>query len=367
MRYTIPLSYNPIDIPKLTEVLSRYEGMHHNQMIVDFEDGLTKKIGAEHVVALNSGTAAIHLALKILGVGPGDIVIVPAFTYIATVNPVRYLGAEPVFIDSESDTWNIDPDLLEKAILDIKSVNKLPKAIIVVHTYGMPSQMDEILKLAENHGIPVVEDAAEAIGSTYNGKHIGTLGSLGIYSFNNNKVLTTYGGGAIATKNHDWAIKARFLASQARENLPYYEHKEVGHNYAMSPLSAAAGLSQLWGLDESIEKRRAVFEKYKEALDLQFQPERAINRSNRWFSAILFKDGATQLRAASVLEREGIETRPLWRPMHLQPLYRNYKMYDSGLSLDYFQRGLCLPSGGSMQPETQEKVIAELQKCLGYK
>lgn len=364
MRYTIPLSYNPIDIPKLTEVLSQYEGLHHNKMIVDFEDGLKKTIGAEHVVALNSGTAAIHLALKILGIGPGDKVIVPTFTYVATINPVRYVGAEPVFIDSESETWNMDPSLVEKALLDLKRENKMPKAIIVVHTYGMPSKMDEILKLAENYDIPVVEDAAESIGSTYKGKHVSSLGSIGIYSFNNNKILTTYGGGAIVTKKAEWAAKARFLASQARENLSYYEHRHVGHNYAMSPLSAAAGLSQLPYLGERIEKRRAVFAQYEkelEGLGLQFQPESVLNRSNRWFSTLLFKDEATKRHVTSVLDGEGIETRPLWRPMHLQPLFKNSTSFLQGVSEDYFWRGLCLPSLFN-DLEKQSIVIQVLKK-----
>jgi UDP-N-acetylbacillosamine transaminase len=231
----------------------------------------------------------------------------------------------------------------------------------------MPSKMDEILKLADYHGIPVIEDAAESFGSTYKTRHAGTLGSLGIYSFNNNKVLTTYGGGAIVTKKAEWAAKARFLSSQARENLPYYEHRQVGHNYAISPLSAAAGLSQLPDLDERIEKRRSVFDQYKAeltGLDVQFQPESALDRSNRWFSTLLFKDEPTKLHVTSVLENKGIETRPLWRPMHQQPVYQLVRSYLNGISDRFFKTGLCLPSGNGTEGENQEKVIKIVKKSL---
>lgn len=367
MRYTIPLSYNPIDIQKLGEVLARYEHQHHNRIITDFEEGLKHTTNASYVVALNSGTAAIHLALKVLGIGPGDVVIVPTFTYVATVNPIRYLGAEPVFIDSEVDTWNMEPILLEKAIEDLKRENKTPKAIMVVHTYGMPSKMSEILQLADHHDIPVIEDAAESLGSTYQGSHVGTLGYMGIYSFNNNKVVTTYGGGAITLKTVELAQKVRFYGSQAREPLPYYEHREVGYNYAMSPLCAAAGLSQLPDLNQNIDKRRRIFQQYQtqlSGLNLQFQPELSKNRSNRWFSTLIFKDEATRLRISSVLGSEGIETRPLWRPMHQQPVYQQVRSYLNGISDQFFKTGLCLPSGHETGGDQQEKVIKFIKKSL---
>ncbi len=367
MRYTIPLSYNPIDIPRLTEVLSRYNHIHHNQIITDFEEAIKTTTGSTHAVALNSGTASIHLALKVLGIGPGDVVIVPTFTYVATVNPVRYLGGEPVFIDSELETWNMDPSLLERAITDLKNENKKPKAIIVVHTYGMPSKMDEILRLANEHGIPVIEDAAESVGSTYKGQQVGTMGTIGIYSFNNNKVVTTYGGGVLLTKSAELAKRTRFFASQARENLPYYEHKEVGFNYAMSPLCAAMGLSQLPYLENNIKSRRRVFEAYQQQLadlELKFQPENIGSYSNRWFSTLLFKDEATKLRLNSVLEAGGIETRPLWSPMHQQPVYRHFKSYITGLSDQFFKTGLCLPSGNGILKENQQKVVELIKKSL---
>jgi pyridoxal phosphate-dependent aminotransferase EpsN len=367
LQHTIPLSYNPIDIPKLTEVLARYKDVHHNQMIIDFEVALQKTTGATHVVALNSGTAAIHLALKVLGIGPGDLVIVPTFTYVATANPIRYLGAEPVFIDSEPDTWNMDPNLLEKAIEDLKGENNVPKAIMVVHTYGMPSRMSEILQLADHHGIPVIEDAAESLGSTYKGTPVGTLGDIGIYSFNNNKVVTTYGGGAITLKSSELAQKVRFYASQAREQLPYYEHREVGYNYAMSPLCAATGLSQLPQLNQNIEARRRIFQHYRSefsGLSINSQPESGANHSNRWFSAFIFSDEATRLRVSSVLGSEGIETRPLWRPMHQQPVYQQVRSYLNGISDQFFKTGLCLPSGSGTEGDLQEKVIGFVKKSL---
>lgn len=367
IRYTIPLSYNPIDAPKLAEVLLRYENAHHNQIIRDFEDALRVATGAPHVVALNSGTAGIHLALKVLGIGPGDLVIAPTFTYVATVNPIRYLGAEPVFVDSELDTWNMDPNLLEKAIVDLNGANKRPKAIIVVHTYGMPSKMDEILKLSDQYGIPVIEDAAESLGSTYRGIAAGSLGELGVISFNNNKVITTYGGGAILVKTPVLAQKIRFYASQAREQLPYYEHKEVGFNYAMSPLCAASGLSQLPGLEVNIKFRRRVFQQYQvmfSDLDVKGQPEVGGNFSNRWFSAFIFKDEATKLRVSAVLAAEGIETRPLWSPMHQQPVYQHVRSYLNGISDMLFRSGLCLPSGLNTAGENQEKVIEFVKKSI---
>ncbi|MFZ2904642.1 MAG: aminotransferase class I/II-fold pyridoxal phosphate-dependent enzyme [Cyclobacteriaceae bacterium] len=367
---TIPLSYNPIDISKLSEVLTRYDGVHHNQIVADFERTLSETTGAPHVVALNSGTSAIHLALKVLGVEAGDYVIVPTFTYVATINPVRYLGAIPVFIDSEPETWNMNPHLLEQAIQDLKREGKPLKAIILVHTYGMPCKLDDILQLADYHKIPVVEDAAESLGSTYRGQQVGTFGDIGIYSFNNNKIVTTYGGGALVAKRPDWIQKARFYASQAREQLPYYEHKEVGYNLAMSPLCAASGITQLPELGRRIKDRREIFEYYSTSLsgyEVQFQSENEDNRSNRWLSAVLFKDLATKDRVTSVLASEGIETRPLWRPMHDQPVFLTYKKYANDLSMDYFNRGLCLPSGGDLQAEALQKVVELLKQKLGYK
>ena len=361
MRYTIPLSYNPINSKKLTEVLIRYEDVLHNQLVTDFEGEMIRFTGSPHAVALNSGTAAIHLALKVLGVGPGDYVIAPTFTYVASINPVLYLGAQPILIDSEPTTWNMDPDLLKEAIEELKAEDKRPKALLLVHTYGMPAQLDKLLEIAKKEDIPVVEDAAESLGSTYQGKMVGTFGHIGIYSFNNNKVITTYGGGILVTENQEWASKARFLASQSRENLPYYEHAEIGYNYAMGPLNAAYGLSQIPDLQININGRRWIFERYLEKFEnsgLVYPTELPGMVSNRWFSTFLFRDGATKNHVTSVLAAQGIETRPLWNPMHRQPLFKGVGNYRSNVSDSQFEKGLCLPSGQVLSDEELNTIVA---------
>lgn len=359
-RHVIPLSYNPIAAEALAAVLARYKDVHHNAMITDFEQLLGKVTGSPDVVALTSGTSAIHLALKILGVGFGDTVIAPTFTYIATVSPAVHLGAKCVFIDSEKETWNMDPKLLEKALKDLDSQEIRPKVILVAHTYGMPSCMDAILALANRYGIPVLEDAAESLGSLYKGKPTGTLGRMGIYSFNNNKVVTTYGGGAIVTKEPFLAQKARFLSAQARENLPYYEHHEAGFNYAMNPLSAACGLSQLPHLHQNIKKRRQIFETYYQNLakpGIEFHVEHEKNYSNRWFSAVLFENKTQCARVTAALSTQGIETRPVWRPLHSQPMFKNAVSYQNGTADSLFESGLCLPSGNDLSVANQQLVI----------
>jgi pyridoxal phosphate-dependent aminotransferase EpsN len=359
MQYSIPLSYNPIDIPALTKVLSGYQAVHHNRMVEDFEKAITKLTGS-HAVALNSGTSAIHLALKILGVGKNDIILAPTFTYIATVNPALYLGAKPVFVDSVSDTWNMNPEVLREAIQDAENQGIKPKAIVIVHTYGMPSDMDEICRIAGKHNIPIIEDAAESFGSSYKGKQTGTFGRVGIYSFNNNKTFTTYGGGVLLTADPKLAQKARFLASQGRENLPYYEYQESGFNYLMGPLNAAYGLSQLQTSNRNIEKRRNIVQEYQADLanrEIEFQLEKPEMRSNRWFSTIVVKNKARRIELANALTAHGIETRPLWKPLHTQPLFRDARAYVTGVSDMLFERGLCLPSGNNLSPSDQRKVI----------
>lgn len=364
MPYTIPLSYNPVDIDALTRVLSGYRDVHHNRMVEDFEKAIADMTGV-HAVALNSGTAAIHLAMKILGVGKDDIILAPSFTYIATINPALYVGAKPVFIDSVPGTWNMDPELLEKAIRDAESRGSKPKAIILVNTYGMPSDLAEITRIAEKYHVPLIEDAAESFGSVYKGRQAGTFGRIGIFSFNNNKTFTTYGGGVLLTSEPVLAQKARFLASQARENLPYYEHRESGFNYLMGPLNAAYGLSQLPDFHRNVDKRRSIFDRYQSGLageNIGFQLEKPEMRSNRWFSAVLFKDYATRLRVAESLAAAGAETRPLWRPMHGQPLFKGMKNYGTGVSDDLFARGLCLPSGTGLGAEDQAKITGIIRQ-----
>lgn len=361
MRYTIPLSYNPIDVDRLADTLKRYQGQHHNQLITDFEAAMCRVTGSPYTVALNSGTAAIHLALKVLGIGTGDYVLAPSFTYVATINPILYLGANPVLIDSEKTTWNMDPNLAEEAIGTLKAEGKKPKAMVVVHTYGMPCQMDKLLNIAKREGLFMLEDAAESLGSTYADQMVGTFGDVGVYSFNNNKVVTTYGGGVLVTKNEDWASKVRFWANQSREDLPYYDHHETGYNYAMGPLNAAAGLAQLADLQVNVGTRRGHADAYRSAFGesgIAFQAEMPGMYANRWFSTCLFPDEATRHRVSSVLEANGIETRPLWRPMHQQPVFSPFERINRGVAEGYFRRGICLPSGNTLTPADREKVIS---------
>ena len=366
MRYSIPLSYNPVDVTRLTEVLNRYTGVHHNQLITDFESALCQTTGSPFAVALNSGTASIHLALKVLGVEPGDFVITPTFTYVATINPILYLGAIPVFIDSEAETWNMDPALLEKAIQELKTAGKAPKAIIVVHTYGMPAKMKEILTIAAEHGIPVLEDAAESLGSTYRDQMTGTLAPIGILSFNTNKIVTTFGGGAVLTKNEDWADRIRFMASQSRENQPYYEHKEIGYNYRMTVLSAAYGLSSLPKLEQEVKNRRSLYEYYK--MDLQehvtFLPEPEGVFSNRWLPVGLFKNKSIRDKVFNQFQVSGIESRLCWKPMHEQPLAKAFKAYLSGNANKIFNMGLCMPFVNNLALEDYTRVKETLFMVL---
>jgi pyridoxal phosphate-dependent aminotransferase EpsN len=356
MKYRIPLSYNPIDVDALTKVLRSHEGVNHNQIITDFENELGA-LTSSQVVAVNSGTAAIHLALLSLGIGPGDVVIAPTFTYVATINPILYVGATPVLVDCERETWNMDPALLEQAIDAQKKKGTLPKAIIIVHTYGMPAQMSEIMKIADREGIDIIEDAAESLGATYQTRLTGTFGRIGVYSFNNNKAITTYGGGALITKEPRLAEKARFYASQAREDRPYYEHSTIGFNYLMSSLNAAMGLSQLPLLSNKNSARQAVFSRYKDALrdKCSFQPDSEISISNRWLSAFVFKDSKYKDLIANNLKDHSIETRPLWKPMHSQPVFEKFERFVTNISDDFFGRGLCLPS--SFRGDEQAEVI----------
>jgi pyridoxal phosphate-dependent aminotransferase EpsN len=360
MKYRIPLSYNPIDVDALTKVLRSHEGVNHNQIITDFENELGA-LTSSQVVAVNSGTAAIHLALLSLGIGPGDVVIAPTFTYVATINPILYVGATPVLVDCERETWNMDPALLEQAIDAQKKKGTLPKAIIIVHTYGMPAQMSEIMKIADREGIDIIEDAAESLGATYQTRLTGTFGRIGVYSFNNNKAITTYGGGALITKEPRLAEKARFYASQAREDRPYYEHSTIGFNYLMSSLNAAMGLSQLSGLINRNSARQAIFRKYDEALKGRccFQQDSEIKTSNRWLSAFVFDDIGYKNLIVNKLRIHSIETRPLWKPMHSQPIFENFEKFMTGISNDFFEKGLCLPS--SLKEDEQAEVLELLE------
>lgn len=333
--------------------------------IAEFEKGLAAYVGVPHCAALSSGTAAIHLALIAYGVGPGDEVICSSFTFAGSCNPIRYQQATPVFVDSERLTWNMDPDLLEKAITDRKAkTGKLPKAIILVHLYGMPAQVEKILAVANRFGIPLIEDAAESLGSEWRGAKLGSFGDLSVLSFNGNKIITTSGGGALLSSKEEPIKLARFLATQARDPAPHYEHSTIGFNYRLSNISAGIGLGQLHVLDQRVVRRRSIFEKYRQAfrnLPIEFPGEREGALSNRWLTTILLPDGETATRIRRALEAENIESRPLWKPMHAQPVFRKFPAYTSGVSDDLFDRGLCLPSGSNLSDEDLQRV-AEVVK-----
>jgi dTDP-4-amino-4,6-dideoxygalactose transaminase len=341
--------------------------------IAAFEEALCQYNHTSHCAALTSGTAAIHLALIILGVSRGDEVLCSSFTFSGTCNPIAYTGATPVFIDSEADTWNIDPDLLEEAIEDrMRKTGKKPKAMIVVHLYGMPAKIDKIMAIARKHGIYVIEDAAEALGSTFQGQKLGTFGDFGVYSFNGNKIITTSGGGALVSENAAWIQKARFLATQARDPAPHYQHTEIGYNYRLSNICAGIGRGQLEVLDERIAQRRAIFDSYKEnfsdILGISFPAEPSNGFANRWLTTVVIdkevfggKDRET-LRIA--LEAENIESRPLWKPMHQQPVFQDCPAYTHGISDALFEKGLCLPSGSNLAKPDLERVITCVRKTL---
>lgn len=347
-----------------------------------FEKSIRDFVGIENVLATNTGTAAIHLALILAGVGPGDVVICQSFTFAASANPIKYLGATPIFVDSEEDTWNMDPKSLNEAIetsingqlenySDLDEVRKLnpqiPKAIMVVHLYGMPAKMGEIKKIGEKYGIPIIEDAAEAIGSSIDGKQCGTFGDFGIFSFNGNKIITTSGGGALISKNKDAIEEAKYLSSQARGKFSHYEHTTIGYNYRMSNISAGIGVAQMMVLNNRIESRRRNLETYKESLHqehyIKFLEEPKGYRSNRWLTTILIdeKVGVSPEDLRLELESKGIETRPLWKPMHMQPVYCQYPYFGNNLSEDLFKTGLCLPSGSALKKETIVMICNEIK------
>jgi dTDP-4-amino-4,6-dideoxygalactose transaminase len=333
----------------------------------EFEKELAKHLNSGGVAVLSSGTAAIHLALIILDIKQGDEVICSSFTFSASANPIMYQGATPVFIDSETDTWNMDPELLETAIKDRIGKGKKPKAIILVHLYGMPARTSEILEIAKRYEIPVVEDAAEALGSKYNNLFCGTFGLLGILSFNGNKIITTSGGGALVSNNSDHIERAKFLATQARDKAPHYQHSVVGYNYRMSNIVAGIGRGQLLVLENRVAARRENNQMYKKLLAdydfISFQNEPEGHFSNYWLTTIVVeenKKGVTSEKIRLCMDLENIETRPFWKPMHLQPVFAGYPAYLNGVSERLFNYGLCLPSGSNLTAEEKEKI----GKCL---
>ena len=337
--------------------------------ITAFEQALMAYNEMAACAALSSGTSAIHLALILLGVSPGDEVICSTFTFSASCNPIVYQGATPVFVDAESETWNMDPHLLKHAIEARMARGKKPKAIVLVHLYGMPAKLDSLMAIAHEYQIPVIEDAAEALGSTYKGKKLGTFGAFGVYSFNGNKIITTSGGGALVSGNQQWIDKAKFLSTQARDHAVHYEHSHIGYNYRLSNVLAGIGRGQLMVLDERVQQRRENFQFYTEALkdipEISFLPEPDGAFSNRWLTTIIVKSSthtAEDIRKA--LEAENIESRPLWKPMHLQPVFSAYPAYVNGTSENLFNTGLCLPSGSNLSGADKARIINEIKKCF---
>ena len=336
-----------------------------------FEREVAEKVGIGHAVALSSGTAAIHLALVLLDVGPGDQVFCSDLTFVASVNPIVYQGAEPVFIDSEPDSWNMSPVALERALEDARREGRLPKAIIIVSLYGQSADMDPLLELCERYQVPVIEDAAESLGATYKGKASGTFGDAGIYSFNGNKIITTSGGGMLVSKNKALIDRARFLATQARDPAPHYQHSTIGYNYRMSNILAGVGRGQLGVLDDRVKARRDVFDTYKRELAgvewLEWMPEPDWSFSTHWLSVCRLRDefsGQTSADLIRKLAAELIEARPVWKPMHLQPIYESRRYYPHGngsVSERLFATGVCLPSGSNMSEGQIMRVIERIK------
>ncbi len=332
-----------------------------------FEQELADYVGVKSASALSSGTAAIHLGLKALGVGEGDTVFCSTLTFSASCNPILYLGATPVFIDSDAATWNMCPKALKKAFEDATKRHQLPKAVVVVNLYGQSADMDPILELCQKYNVPILEDAAESLGSTYKGRMSGTIGDIGIYSFNGNKIITTSGGGMMVSNNEDYTKKATFWATQSREAERHYEHQELGYNYRMSNVVAGIGRGQLKVLNDRIVKKKEIYETYqsafKEIADIEMMNICDFGESNYWLSVMTLKE-TSQVKPLDILlalEKENIESRPVWKPMHMQPVFKQYPFFtatdDQPVSEDYFKRGICLPSDTKMAAEQQQRVI----------
>lgn len=338
-----------------------------------FERELAELVGIKHAAALSSGTAAIHLALVLLGVARGDRVFCSSLTFVASANPIVYQGAEPVFIDSDPESWNMSPRALEKAFSTARKEGWMPKAVIVVNLYGQSADMDNLLAICDNYGVPVVEDAAESLGATYKGKASGTFGKMSVFSFNGNKIITTSGGGMLVSDDQRLIEKARFLATQARDPAPHYEHTEIGYNYRMSNILAGVGRGQLKVLKERVDARRAVFKAYQDAFadvpEIEWMPEPEWSYSTHWLTACTISPemGITSAQLLKRLAGELIEGRPLWKPMHLQPVFQHCRYFSHGeesVSDRIFEQGLCLPSGSNMTEPQIERVVATIRKAL---
>jgi pyridoxal phosphate-dependent aminotransferase EpsN len=340
-----------------------------------FEKEIASYVGVNDAVAVSSGTSAIHLALSLLDVKKGDKVFCSSLTFVASANPILYQRAEPVFIDSEPETWNMSPQALERALQDAAYKGKLPKAVIVVNLYGQSAKMDELLAICNQYGITMIEDAAESLGSTYKGKASGTFGKFGVYSFNGNKIITTSGGGMLVSDDQDAIKQARFLATQARDQARHYQHSKLGFNYRMSNILAGVGRAQLEVLEERVTQRRLIFTRYYQELanvpGFEFMPELASTKSNRWLTALTVNEQNTGVSIKEILKslaKNNIEARPVWKPLHMQPLFRGCLYYphseEENVSEHLFKTGICLPSGSSMGEDEQKRVIEQIKETV---
>lgn len=329
-----------------------------------FEESIKSYTKTSNALALSNGTAALHLSLRILGIGKNDDVLASTFTFIGSVNAIIYQGANPVFIDSDKESWNLSPKLLNKYLVECE---KKPKALILTHLYGMSADIEKIAQICKLHGVYLIEDAAESLGATFKGKHTGTFGEFGVYSFNGNKILTTSGGGMLVSENKEYIKKALFYSTQAKENHIYYEHEEYGYNYRMSNVLAAIGVAQMEVIEDRVLKKREIFEWYKELLDeideIEFMPELENSRGNRWLTALTFaKTDFNKIMKA--LEEINVESRPLWKPMHLQPLFKDAKSYIDGTSEDLYKKGLCVASSTTMTKDNVKMICNTIMKNL---
>ena len=329
-----------------------------------FEDSIKNYTKAENALAVTSGTAAIHLALRVLGIGQGDDVLASTFTFIGSVNAILYQGANPIFIDSDKETWNLSPKLLNKYLCECK---KKPKALIITHLYGQCANIEKIADICKLHGVYLIEDAAESLGATYKNKHTGTFGDFGIYSFNGNKILTTSGGGMLVSANKDWIEKAKFYSTQAKEPFIHYEHLEYGYNYRMSNVLAAIGVGQMEVIEDRVTKKREIFEWYKEFLadieEITFMPELENSRGNRWLTALIFEKSDYN-KIMKALDEVNVESRPLWKPMHMQKLFENSKAIVDGTSEELFNKGLCVASSTTMTKDDVKMICDVIKKAI---
>lgn len=369
--YLSPPDVGPVDREAVAAAMNSAWVAPAGPFLAEFESAVTEIVKGKYAVALNSGTAALHLALKLLQIGPGDSVICPSLTFAASANPIVYCGAEPIFIDSEERTWNMDPALLEDALSEADNAGKLPKAVIVVHLYGQCADMEPIVALCARYDIPLIEDAAEAMGATYRGKPAGSFGDYSFFSFNGNKIITTSGGGMLLTSSNKDREHALYLATQAKEPTLYYEHVAVGYNYRLSNVLAALGVAQLSDLARRIDVRRKHYEAYSTMLadceGVSMMPIVDSDEVNYWLSCIQVDaeiSGRSRDAVIQALSDAEIEARPVWKPLHLQPVFKECRVYGGVVSEKLFEKGVCLPSGSSMSSEERERVMVVLRACF---